>query len=294
MQSTFWTNTIWYVLLGIVTLVELVFTMIKAQKRKLTFAFFLSVLGITLHYELMILIFLKGYTYYPMIIKNATTPFDDVLSGNLFSQFAIATTVLLVTVMNLKYYWYIVFALAYGAIEELFISLGVYTQNWYCTWMTVLVLPFAFWISKKMYLAIIKGVKPITYYLYVYLGLFPLHIITIIWGLMLAGYLEYSRTLLSDPISSRHFMAMLNFFMLLIPMMLIYFSKMKWAWKVLIVLITYLIYYLGCKLNLILIRDQWFLAVSTVTILWMYLSILAMDKLYGGFQKRTDRLDRAK
>ncbi len=294
MQSTFWTNTIWYVLLGIVTLVELVFTMIKAQKRKLTFAFFLSVLGITLHYELMILIFFKGYVYYPKIIQNATTPFDDVLSGNLFSQFSIAATLLLVTVMNLKYYWYIVFALIYGAIEELFIALGIYTQNWYRTWMTVLILPFAFWLSKKMYMAIIKGVKPIIYYLYVYLGLFPLHIITIIWGLMLAGYLEYSRELLSDPISSRHFMAMLNFYMLLIPMMLIYFSKMKWVWKILLIPVTYLIYYLGCKLNLILIRDQWFPAVSTVTILWMYLSILAMDKLYGGFQRRTDRLYRAR
>jgi len=74
MSATFWTNTIWYVLLGILTLFELIFVMVKAERRKLTFAFYLTILGITLNFETIILIFMKAYAYYPMILKNPPSP----------------------------------------------------------------------------------------------------------------------------------------------------------------------------------------------------------------------------
>lgn len=282
MSSTFWTNTIWYMILGIVTLFQLVFVMIKAKHRRETFAFFLTIFGITLHYELMLLVFMKAYTYYPMIIKNAPTPFDDSLAGNLFSQFAISTTILLVVVLNLRWYWFLLLAVIYGFIEESFLALGIYSQHWYRTWMTVLILPFAFWASKKMYAEITRGIKPITYYGFIYLGLFPLHISTIIWAFMLSGHLEFSRTVLSDPISSRHLMVMVLFFLLFIPMMLLYFLRLKRVWKALIIFILYLIYYYMYKTNLIWIKEGWFLLVSTITMLWMYLSVAVMDRLYGG------------
>ncbi|WP_143187659.1 hypothetical protein [Desulfosporosinus lacus] len=55
-------------------------------------------------------------TYYPMIIKNPPMPIDDMLMGNLFSQTSVSATALLVAVLNLKYYWYIIFA-AYASIK---------------------------------------------------------------------------------------------------------------------------------------------------------------------------------
>jgi len=48
MSATFWTNKIWYVLLGILTIIELTYIMVKTERRSLTFAFFLSILGIVL------------------------------------------------------------------------------------------------------------------------------------------------------------------------------------------------------------------------------------------------------
>jgi hypothetical protein len=44
-------------LLAIVALAELIVVMHKAKRRKLTFAFFLTILGITLSLETIILIF---------------------------------------------------------------------------------------------------------------------------------------------------------------------------------------------------------------------------------------------
>lgn len=45
-MNYFWTNTIWYVLLGILTLIELIFVMVRVENRKLTIAFYLTLLGI--------------------------------------------------------------------------------------------------------------------------------------------------------------------------------------------------------------------------------------------------------
>ena len=83
-MNFFWTNTIWYVLLGLVTLFQLIFVMIKAKRRYLTIALYITILGMTLNFESIIFIFMKAYDYYPMIIQSS--PFDDKLAGSLFSE----------------------------------------------------------------------------------------------------------------------------------------------------------------------------------------------------------------
>jgi hypothetical protein len=75
--------------------------------------------------------------------------YDDGVVGNYFSQFSVSATAMLIAVYELNYYWYIIFAGAYGCIEELFLKLGIYEQYWYRTWMTVASLPVLSWIGKK-------------------------------------------------------------------------------------------------------------------------------------------------
>ena len=287
MDSTFYTNTIWYILLAVIALLELIFVMFKTKRRRLTFAFFLIILGITLSLETIILIFLKSYKYYPMIIKTSPNPFDDILAGNLFSQFSVSVSVLLVVVLNLKYYWYFIFAGIYGIIEESFLALGIYSHNWYRTWMTVIMFPLAIWMTKKMYSKIIRGIKPIFYYAYIILGLFPLNVFTIIWGLMVCGYLDFNTTIFHDPTNSRYFLVLATFF---IPpsvvMMLVYYIRLKLHWKALAIAMLYTLYYTCYRLDLIWIKEGWFLTISTVTIIWMYLSIVLLDRLYGGLHKK--------
>ena len=283
----FWTNTIWYILLGVISLVELLFTIYKAKNRRLTVAFFITVFGITLNFETMVLIFLKAYTYYPKILQSVPNPFDDVLAGNLFSQFSISASLLLVTVLDLKYYWYFIFAILYSIIEELFLALGIYSQKWYQTWMTVVTLPCFFWLVKYMYGKIIRGIKPIFYYGYIFLGLFALNVITVTWGFMLAGIMNASVSVLADPINSKYFIVVSYFLLVSISLMLIYFLRLKLRWKALIIIMHYVLYYEGYQSNLILIKDGWFPVVSTMTIFWMYFSIFLLDRLYGGPSEKT-------
>lgn len=284
-MSYFWTNTIWYILLGVTTSFQLFFVITKSQNRQQTFAFYLTILGIVLSFESVILIFLKAYTYYPKIIPNPPLPFDDVLAGNLFSQFSVAATALLAIVFNLNYYWFFLFGGMYGIIEESFLALGIYSHNWYRTWMTVTIFPLFCWLAKIMYAKITRGTNPLLYYGFIFLGLFSLNIITLTWGFMLLRLQDFSRTVLSDPVSSRHFLVIVHFLLLSISMMFIYFSRLKWRWKALVILVNYIIYYSGYVLNLVWIKKGWFLPVSTITIFWMYLSILILDRLYGGNRK---------
>jgi len=46
------------------------------------------------------------------------------------------------------------------------------------------------------------------------------------------------------------------------------------------IILLYTVYYIGYKLNLIWIKEGWFPLVSTVSIFWMYISVVIMDRLY--------------
>lgn len=60
------------------------------------------------------LIFLDAYVNYPKIINNSNIdPFNDVLTGNLFSQFGVSSSALLLTVLQKPFYWHVVVAFLY-------------------------------------------------------------------------------------------------------------------------------------------------------------------------------------
>ncbi len=292
MSSTFWSNTIWYILIGILALVQLIAALHAAKLRKLTFAFFLTIMGITLNLETTILIFLKAYTYYPMIIKHSPNPFNDILAGNLFSQFAVSASTLIAVILNLRFRWYLVIAAAYGGVEELFLALGIYSHNWYRTWMTMAMFPFAIALSKYLYRKILEGIRPIYYYFYIFLGLFSLYVVTILWGIQVAGYLDFSTTVLRDSTNSRYFVALTVFFFIpAVAIMFAYFSKLKVYWRVLPIFLLYLLYGITVRLKLVWMAHGSFWVIAFSTTLWMYLSILVLDKFYGGPQNKMIRIN---
>ncbi|MDR3587158.1 MAG: hypothetical protein P4L59_17865 [Desulfosporosinus sp.] len=278
-MNLFWTNTIWYVLLGVLTIFEVIFSIIKAKRRKYVFAFYMTLVGAVLFFETMILIVFKAYNYYPMIIP--TSPFDDVLAGNLFSQFSVAATALLVAVFNLEYYWILILSGIYGLIEELFLALGIYSHNWYRTWMTILGLIIFFWWAKKSYSKSLEGIKPIKYYLYIILGLFPLDVITLLWGFILSGYQNYSRDFMPDPVRSPYVVCLLYYLLVAITTVSIYFLKLKWRWKTMAIMTIYVINYLAYKRHIFyFLNTEWFLIFSTASIFSIYLSVVFLDRLF--------------
>ncbi|MDR3543623.1 MAG: hypothetical protein P4L69_22105 [Desulfosporosinus sp.] len=278
-MNLFWTNTIWYVLLGVLTVFEVIFSIIKSKRYKFVFAFYMTLAGLVFFFETIILIIFRAYNYYPMIILSS--PFDDVLAGNLFSQFSVAATALLVAVFNLEYYWMIIMSGIYGLIEELFLALGIYSHNWYRTWMTFVTLIVYFWWAKRNYLNSLKGIKPLRYYFFIFIGLFPLDVVTILWAFILSGYQNYTGNFIPDPVRSPYVVAVLYYVLLAITMILIYFLKLKWRWKSIVILTFYGVNYLAYKIHIFyFFNTEWFLIFSTVSIFSVYLSVVFIDHLF--------------
>ena len=261
-MNYFWSHTIWYVLLGITTLFELLYVFIQPENRSVRAAFYLSILGIVLIFETIILIFLKSYYYYPMVIHSAIDPFNDMLAGNLFSQFSVSATALLLTTLSANYYCFFIVSGTYSLIEEAFIALGIFKHNWYQTWMTFILMPVYFWLAKKMYVKIIQGLRPVYHYLFVFLGLFPLYVITLMRGLQLSGHIAFSKTLFSDPISSWYSLALaLLFVPEALVMMFIYFARPELVWKLLLV---------GCYIFFIISAAAGNCYGSRKVVVWLY------------------------
>ncbi|MDQ7092755.1 hypothetical protein REC12_04070 [Desulfosporosinus sp. PR] len=278
MKDFFWSNTIWYILLGVLTVIELIVIFLKTDRVKFVAAFYLTLTGVTLSAETVLFIIFRAYYYYPMIIQ--TSSFDDALAGNLFSQFSLAATALLVAVLNLPNYWIFIFAGIYGLIEELFLMLGIYKHYWYSTWMTLVALPLLFWVAKKYYLKIFSAIKPGYHYLNIFLGLFSLDVITVLWGFMLSGKQNYTRDFFPDSLGSPYVMALLYYCFLSITLMTAYFFKLRWEWKALVILFIYGFNYLAYLQKVIYLKEGWFFTFSTISVFCMYLSIVFLDRMY--------------
>ena len=100
MNDAFFCNTIWYLLLLATSVTVCWVTMQKSADRKFTLAFGLAVLGFTYWIEVLLLLVLNAYTYYPMLTPEDA--FMDAVLGNIFSQVSVSTSALLYCVLDLK------------------------------------------------------------------------------------------------------------------------------------------------------------------------------------------------
>ncbi len=285
-MSHFWTYTVWYVLLANIAVIQLAFIYTRADNRRLALGFWLTLAGIALIFETVILIFFRAYEYYPMLLQTSPFPFDRILAGSLFSQFLVAATALLVAVLDLGWIWWAALALLYGLVEEGFTAFGVYAQNWYDTWMTVAALPVYFGLAKILYAALRRGAGQLIHYGCVALALFPLYVVTVVWAFMLSGHLAFSTALFGDPVISRYFLAMAVY---IVPagaaMMLVRFAGWPWSAKAALTAALYLFYYECGQYGLIIIREGWFMTVTTATTAWAYASVLLLDRLYADVKR---------
>lgn len=277
MPSTFWSNTIWFLLLGIMTVLELIFILSKAKDRKYVLALFFIISGMFFCIEATILLFLKAYNYYPLLIPQSSV--DDNLAGNLFSQFSITTTALLIAVLNLKNYWFFIFSVIYCVIEELFLSLGIYSHNWYQTWISFVGFICLFWLTKVIYQTRIIYRNNTWRYFFTLFGLYTLHMPTALWIQILAGIVFFDTSLLSDAWSNYAFVCLLNLTFLSLACMTIYHARLKFFWKVFLTLAVYGILLMARDAGVFNIKEGWFLTFSTIDIFGMYLSIFIMDQL---------------
>lgn len=281
MVSAFWTNTLWYLLLGVTVAVQVYYSIYRAENRKQAVAFYFTLAGMTLWLETLLLIFFKSYAYYPKIILDPVHWYDDILAGNLFSQFSVAASMLMVAVLRLKIRWYFVFALVYGGIETLFLELGIYEHNWYQTWYTIVLLPFAFLIARKMYDRLREGLRPLFYYAYVAFSLFALVVVTLWWALSIADIQAGNDRLFADQQISRYGVTVSLHLIISTLLLWVYFSGTKRRYKALAAAAAEMLYYAVYRLGWLVVRPGWFIPASAAVLMATYAAIVMIDRLYG-------------
>lgn len=277
----FWTNTIWYLLLGVTIIITLLYVLIKSKKRGKMFALFLAFAGFAYFIELQILSVFKGYDYYPKIFDNISQLNDSII-GNTFSQFSIAATALLLSFVNAKWFWYVLSALAYAGIEELFLSLGIYRQFWYSTWMTIIGFPLLLGALNAAYRRTFNSPGPLLKYLLTFFAAYApfVHIFT--WPFSLLGYPAFNYSVFTDLGIGTAFYTIVQFVILFNCIFWAKQKKLKWQYHLVIILILYLIYYSLYSMNYIVYKELWLAFLfATSTIGGMYVCILMVRKLFG-------------
>jgi hypothetical protein len=143
----------WFLGLTALSLLALVYTCYRARKVRTPLLLFGTAVGYGYWIEAIIYNFLGSYSYDPNLIKWNES--YDSNSGALASNaFALPVAATLIAVLGLGWRGTIGFALLFGAIEWLFLHLGIYEHHWWRTPYTMSGLLFYFgtaiWLYPKL------------------------------------------------------------------------------------------------------------------------------------------------
>ncbi|HZW83984.1 MAG TPA: hypothetical protein VFF14_11285 [Candidatus Deferrimicrobium sp.] len=147
--STFWSNTVWYILLFVMSIITNVFILYKTKNKKFEIAFLFSIIGFAFALEAILVLVLNAYSYHPKIFED---PYLDIIVGNYFSQISLSSTALLLIVYDLSYLWYGIFAFIYFVIDFLFAKYGLFEHFWFKSSYTLIGFAPFFWLIKKWHM----------------------------------------------------------------------------------------------------------------------------------------------
>ena len=277
MSSTFWSNTIWYLLLFLTSIISIFLTLYKTHNPKFTIAFLFSVIGFTFVIEAILAIAFKAYIYHPKIVSDS---FLDSVFGNYFSQISISSTSVLITIYNLSYLWYFVLALIYYLIEELFIKLGIYEHFWYKSIYTFVGLIPLFWYIKKWYEITLNKTSYVVNYVSLFLSVFAINSLTIILSQRLLGIQIFKGNFFTEMSKDHTTTGIVYQFFLINILIILYEWRVHWVKKGMIFLCLFIVQFLLYRAGFIYISNGWFLVVTILDLLGCYCWIATFHYLY--------------
>ncbi|MBB6634221.1 hypothetical protein [Cohnella thailandensis] len=228
-MEAFWSNTIWYCLLALLSILAAIYAFAKTDNAKHWVGFGFAVLGSTFVFETGILTFLNAYKYIP---KISSDPFLDSIIGNYFSQFLITVTVLLVLIKKLSRIWRFIIAAAIVGIEEWFLKLGIYEHEWYRTWMTFVLLLFLLWMANVWHIYLARFPNRLVYYLTLFLGASALFSVAIVFiQFTYKIHVFHPVVFPNDYYRNQAVMIVSYRTIIVLLMMILYRAGWRWRWK---------------------------------------------------------------
>lgn len=157
--------------------------------------------------------------------------------------------------------------------------------------MTFVLMLLLFWIVKKIYdSSYNKHIKRVWRYLYIFFGLYSLHVHTM-WFFELLGIHNFNRSFEFSLDESGRIIIIVIIYTLVVGsiIMAVYFMKIKWWWKATVILLLYIAHYVSAKSGLMIYKEGWFTPFTTIAIFSMYLYTYILDKLYVQTEQKVEQ-----
>lgn len=267
MASTFWTNTVWYLALLAVSTAVLVVTFIKSPDRRLSFAFFFAVLGFTYCIELQLLVVFDAYTYSPKIVSDA---FQDAVLGNHFSQTAVSSAAVMMSVLGFKKRWYFVFGVVFFLIDVLFAALGIYQLHWYMHIYTLFGFIAYSWLVGVWYNKIRRAPRKWIYYPTLFFGVLGAGAITVDLPLKLSSLQIFRGSFYDDMTKNHYLVSFIYAITIIILIIIIYESKLHLAKRVTSFVLLFCCLYFLKVIGVLSAKPGWFVPVALIDIFGHY------------------------
>lgn len=283
--NTFWTNSIWYIILAEATVGLLSFVLLKSKQKNRDLGFFFAIVGLVFIIETVVYIFFNAYEYYPKIIPHS--PKNDGVVGNLISQFSISTAALFICVFNISFKKVVCIGAIFYLIERLFLYLGIYQHYWYKAWITFIGLVILFEFVKRWYKSVMWSTYFKKHYFADTLGILALYLPTTNWIGILSGYVDIIDNILIDPFISHVIVAIPKYLLQINTIYFLHRRRSHWKWWsiwVAVFLMWDIILYLT---KLMYVKEGWLLIYSSLSILSTYLYVYIMDGLLYGHKNKS-------
>ena len=276
MNSTFWTNTVWYIVLALISAAALAVILVKTRERRKTVAFWLAVLGFTYFLEIALLLLFSAYTYHPML---APQPFFDAILGNVFSQVSVSSSAVLICVLGLSNWWLAGFSAAYFLIDVLYVHLGVYEHFWYRSVYTLAGFFIYGLIVRYWYGKIFATPSKRVYIATHYLGTWATAGNLLGTLFKLIGLREFQSGLYADPARDHNATGIIYSTVIVATMLTLYKWRMPWLKKLPVFLVL-----LACEFALIywqviITAPGWQIPVALIDVAGYYGFTVYLDRL---------------
>jgi hypothetical protein len=283
--TTFWTNTIWFILLFLTSIITNVIILKKTNNNKFTLAFLFSIIGLSFIFEAGLVLRLNAYSYYPKIFRDT---YLDIIFGNYFSQISVSTTSLFLASNNLSFIWYGVFGFIYYLIEVIFLKLGIYKHFWYKSYYTFFGFILFAWLTKKWYMSAKNSTSKLINYITLYFSVASFSTFTIFLGQRLLGIQLFQSNVFFTDMNKNNtssgFLYQFIIFNYLIPL---YKSKLHWILKTIALSYLFLAQYLAYRAGFIYIHKGLFFIVTSTDLIGCYCLFAIFDHLLLSKHKPT-------
>lgn len=241
-------NYVWYFLLFGLSLIVLIFTLIKHKdkKRLLQTYFFISGLAYILDY--LVLVILNAYQYKPLLLKSYWL--DNIIGAIASQGITIPTAAVVAAGFHFRLAKILMVTLGILGIEWFFLKLDLYEHHWWRIWITGILLPICFYIAKGWYHLLKRPgpfVKFFTMYLTIAVYINTLHFILF----MLFSIPTYSIHWFEDPIRDSLAVNALYIFCFIFLFTFIIIYKFQWRWITGILGVKIIFDFLCIKYNLL-------------------------------------------